>query len=176
MDRGSFTEHDGRPAVRFERTYPHPVERVWAAVSEPEGLAHWFPSTVSLEPRAGGTIAFSGDPHMEPTTGTVLRYDPPHALSFTWGGDELHFELAPTSDGGCTLVLIDVLEARDTAARNATGWTVCLGELEKHLAGREAPGPHQADTEPFQPLYDSYVAAGMPHGAEIPGRPASVEE
>ena len=37
-DRGTYVEHDGRPAVRFVRHYPHPAERVWAAVSEPAGL------------------------------------------------------------------------------------------------------------------------------------------
>jgi len=35
MDLGSFIEFEGRPAVRFERTYDHPVERVWAAVTDP---------------------------------------------------------------------------------------------------------------------------------------------
>lgn len=168
-DRGTFTEHDGRPAVRFERTYPHPVERVWAAVSEPEGLAHWFPSTVKIEPRAGGVIEFSGDPHLEPDTGEVLRYEPPHALAFTWGGDELHLELTPRGENGCTLTLINVLEARDTAARNAAGWTVCLAELHKSLQGAAPSGPHGDTAEPWRPLYEAYVADGMPHGAPIPG-------
>lgn len=43
MDLGTYIEHNGRPAVRFERTYAHSVDRVWAAVSDPEELAHWFP-------------------------------------------------------------------------------------------------------------------------------------
>lgn len=172
MERGTFTDHEGRPAVRFERTYDHPVERVWAAVSEPEGLARWFPSTVRIEPRAGGVIEFEGDPHMEPTSGTVLRYEPPHAFSFTWGGDELHFELAPEGDSGCTLTLINVLEARDTAARNAAGWTVCLAELDQSLTGAASSGPHGDLAEPWKPVYDAYVADGMPHGAQIPGAEA----
>ncbi len=52
MDPGTYVELDGRPAVRFVRTYPHPAERVWLAVSTPEGLAHWFPAQVALELRA----------------------------------------------------------------------------------------------------------------------------
>ncbi|MGH3693962.1 MAG: SRPBCC domain-containing protein [Pseudonocardiaceae bacterium] len=51
MDRGTYLEHDGRPAVRFQRTYPHPIERVWAAVTEPDELSHWFPCAVQIEPR-----------------------------------------------------------------------------------------------------------------------------
>ena len=30
-DNGTYLEIDGRPAVRFERIYDHPVARVWAA-------------------------------------------------------------------------------------------------------------------------------------------------
>ena len=64
-DLGSYVEHEGRPAVRFVRTYPHPVERVWRAVSDPAELAHWFPSAVTVEPREGGRITFSDDPYTE---------------------------------------------------------------------------------------------------------------
>src|SRR4029450_2344427 len=72
-DRGTYVEHDGRPAVRFTRRYPHSADRVWAAVSEPAGLQHWFPSRVELEPRVGGRIAFRDDPNLpEETSGTVL--------------------------------------------------------------------------------------------------------
>lgn len=172
MDLGTYTRHDGRPAVRFERTYPHPIERVWAAVSEPEQLAAWFPSSVHLEAREGGTIEFSDDPNLEPSKGIILAYDPPHQLAFTWGGDELHLELT-ASAGGCTLTLTNVLEASDTAARNAAGWTVCLAELDKHVSGDLAAGPHSETAEAWQPIYQRYVDNGMPHGAPIPGEPQS---
>ncbi|WP_181767216.1 SRPBCC family protein [Streptomyces albidus (ex Kaewkla and Franco 2022)] len=171
MDRGSYFQHDGRPAVRFERTYPHPIERLWAAVTESEELAHWFPSAVRIEPRAGGTIEFSGDPNLEPSSGTVLAFEPPRRFAFTWGGDELHFELEPAGEGSCTLTLINVLESQDTAARNAAGWTVCLAEFDKHVSGETAVGPHGDSAEPWRPLYEEYVAQGMPSGAPIPGAP-----
>ncbi len=172
MDRGAYIEYDGRPAVRFQRTYPHRIERLWAAVTEPDELSHWFPSAVQIEPRAGGTIEFSDDPNMQPTTGTILVVDPPRRCAFTWSGDELHFELEPVGDSDCRLTLINVLEARNTAARNAAGWTVCLAELEKHIRGDVADGPHSDTAEPWRPHYDAYVADGMPSGAEIPGAKA----
>ncbi|MFC4530041.1 SRPBCC family protein [Sphaerisporangium dianthi] len=172
MDLGTYGEHQGRPAVRFERVYAHPVERVWQAVATPEGLAHWFPSAVELEPREGGTITFSGDPNMEPTTGTVVAFEPPRLLAFTWGGDELRFGLEPAGDHGCRLTLVNVLGETDAAARNAAGWSVCLAELDKHLAGAEAHGPHSATALSWKPLYEAYVASGMPSGAAVPGMPA----
>jgi uncharacterized protein YndB with AHSA1/START domain len=165
---GTYVQHQGRPAVRFERRYSHSIEKVWAAISTPEGLRHWFPSDVNIEPYVGGTVAFSGDPHLASMTGTVLMYDPPKALAFTWGGDELHFELEAIDAGTCRLTLVNVLSAENTAARNATGWMVCLAELDKSLEGIASGGPHSGDALEFQPIYDEYVSSGMPFGAEIP--------
>jgi uncharacterized protein YndB with AHSA1/START domain len=167
-DRGTYVEHEGRPAVRFRRRYAHPTDRVWAAVTTPEGLAAWFPSSVAFAPRAGASITFSGDPHLPTTHGEVLAFEPPHRFVFTWGGDELHLTLEPLADGGVELTLLNVLGRRDAAARNATGWTVCLAVLRRALAGEPHHGPHGDDVEPFRPLYDAYVAAGMPAGAPIP--------
>jgi hypothetical protein len=76
--------------------------------------------------------------------------------------------LAAVGDSGCQLTLINVLEARNTAARNAAGWTVCLAELDKHLRGEVVHGPHSDTAEPWREHYDVYIADGMPYGAEIP--------
>lgn len=170
MDLGTYIEQDGRPTVRFERTYAHPIERVWSAITDPDELARWFPSAVRMEPRVGGTVEFSGDPYAEASTGTVLAYDPPRRLAFTWGDDELYFELRQAS-GGCILTLVDVLESRDAAARNAAGWMICIGELERSLAGELRSGPHSESAEPWQPIYDRHVAAGLPSGAPFPEEP-----
>ena len=167
-DLGTYVEHEGRPAVRFRRRYAHPVARVWGAIATPEGLAAWFPSGVAFDPRAGAAIEFTGDPHLPTTHGTVLAFEPPRRFAFTWGGDELHLTLDPLADGGTELTLLNVLERRDSAARNATGWTVCLSVLDRTLAGERHQGPHGDDVAPFRPLYDAYVAAGLPAGAPIP--------
>ena len=127
---GTYIELAGRPAVRFERTYPHPVDRVWRAVSDPAELPRWFPSRVEYEPRVGSTMRFSGDPHAEDVVGTLLAWDPPHRLAFTWGDDEVHLALEEV-DGGCRLVLVNVLADPQAAAMNAAGWHVCLDELAR---------------------------------------------
>jgi uncharacterized protein YndB with AHSA1/START domain len=170
MDLGSFIEFEGRPAVRFERTYIHSVERVWAAITDPGELAHWFPSSVELEQRAGGSISFSGDPHTSRQTGVILVFDPPRRFAYTWGGDELHFELDPLAAEQCRLVLINVLADRSAAARNAAGWDLCLDELAKLIASRPGAGPHADSAAAWQERYDAYVATGMPSGADIPTR------
>ncbi|MGH2718832.1 MAG: SRPBCC family protein [Actinomycetota bacterium] len=168
MDPGTYIEVGGRPAVRFVRTYPHPVERVWAAVATSEGLGQWFPAQVALELQVGGRVTFSGDPLTEDHPGTVLACDPPCHLAFSWGDDELYFDLEPVGAGECRLTLTNVLAQRNAAARNAAGWAVCLGELDKHLAGLATGGPHSSSALPWEPLYRAYVEAGLPSGAEVP--------
>jgi uncharacterized protein YndB with AHSA1/START domain len=173
MERGSYVEHRGRPAVCFVRVYEHAIERVWSAVTDPRELRAWFPSEVRVELRKGAKIFFSGDPHTEDLAGDVLECDPPRLFVFTWGEDEVRFELEPIAPGGCRFTLIDVLGERAAAARNAAGWEVCLSELDKHVAGEPAHGPHADGAEPWQPHYDAYVAAGLPSGAPVPEPPGS---
>jgi Activator of Hsp90 ATPase homolog 1-like protein len=55
---GSYVEVDERPAVRFVRIYPHPIDRVWMTTTDPGELAHWFPAPeVKIELRLGGASA-----------------------------------------------------------------------------------------------------------------------
>ena len=170
MDLGTYIEYQGKPAVRFERTFPHSIDRVWAAVTESEELARWFPSGVDHEAEVGGVIAFHGDPYSNPDTGTILEFDPPTAFGFTWGPDKLHLTLEQLGES-CRLVLINVLSEANTAARNASGWTVCLAEFDKVLAGVRSGGPHSESADAgFEGIMAKYVAAGMPSGAAIPSK------
>ena len=153
---GTYETYEGKPAVRFERVYPHPVERVWRSITVPDELASWFPSQVEVDLREGGAMRFTDDPHLaEPMDGRVVELDPPKVFAFLWGKDLLRLELAPEGDG-TRLTLIQTLEP-DEAARNASGWHVCLDKL-----GGE-------DTD-WEPLYEEYQRRGVPAGAEIPGR------
>ncbi|MFF7945889.1 SRPBCC family protein [Streptomyces griseorubiginosus] len=158
-----LTLDDGRPAVRFSRTYDQPADRVWRFVTDAEELAHWFPSRAEIELRPGGTIRFSGDPHMPDSTGRVLAVDEPRHLSFEWGGDELHFDLEELDGERTRFTLTNVLVAADTAARNGAGWEVCLAALDAHARG-EHP-----ERRPWKDLYEAYVDAGIPSGAPVPG-------
>ncbi|MET9581091.1 SRPBCC family protein [Streptomyces massasporeus] len=164
-----LTLDDGRPAVRFSRVYDHPVDRVWQFVTDADELERWFPSRAEIELRPGGTVRFSGDPHMEDSTGRVLAVDPPRHLAFEWGGDELRFDLEETGEKSTRLTLTNVLDAQDSAARNGAGWEVCLAALDARARGEETAGPHAGADAPWQELYAAYVAAGMPSGAPVPG-------
>ena len=170
-DLGTYVEVDGRPAVRFGRTYPHPIKRVWEAVTTSEGLAHWFPANVEIDLRPGGVVTYQGDPYSEARPGRVLACDPPSYLVMTWGNDELRFHLESLDDGATRLTLIDVLDGRDAASRNAAGWHVCLDELDDQLIGKKTDIPQSSTAKPWRSLYDGYVTAGLPSGAYVPTGP-----
>ncbi len=170
---GTFvTLDDGRPAVRFTREYDHPVDRVWQFVTDPDELAHWFPSRAEIDLRPGGTVSFSGDPALEDTTGRVIAVDAPRHLSFTWEDDELHFDLEEPTDERTRFTLTNVLGTENTAARNSAGWDVCLAALDARARGERFEGPHAGAGAPWQELYAAYVAAGVPSGAPVPGMDA----
>lgn len=129
---------DGRPAVRVRRVYPHPIEKVWRAVTTAEHLGAWFPSPVEIDMRPGGAMTFTAFAGEEGATGTVEAVDPPRLLSFTWGGDRLTFELTPV-DAGTAFTLTHVFDDRAGAASFATGWETCLSGLRHVLVDEPVP-------------------------------------
>ncbi len=131
---------DGRPTVRVERHYAHPIEQVWLAVTSPEHLAAWFPSPVEVDLRPGGAMRFAAFEGDDAAAGTVEEVDPPHHLAFTWGTDRLIFDLR--ADGaGTQFRLTHLFDDRAGAASFATGWEQCLAGLRHVLAGERPPAP-----------------------------------
>ncbi|MGW5198237.1 SRPBCC family protein [Streptomyces spiralis] len=164
-----LTLDDGRPAVRFSRTYDHPVERVWRFATDPDELSQWFPARAEIDPRPGGTVTFGGDPNLPESTGRVLAVDRPRHLSFTWGDDELRFDLEQLDGRHTRFTLTHVLAAENTAARNGAGWEVCLAALDARARGERFEGAHAGMSAPWKGFYEGYVAAGVPSGAPVPG-------
>lgn len=140
MPADQFLTREGRPTVRVERTYPHPIEKVWQAVTTPEHLGQWFPSPVEVDLRPGGAMRFRAFDGAPAAHGTVEVVDAPRRLTFTWGTDRLTFELAPAGDG-TTFTLIHSFDDRFGAPSFATGWDVCLAGLRNVLAGEPLPAP-----------------------------------
>jgi uncharacterized protein YndB with AHSA1/START domain len=173
---GTLVTIDGKPALRFERRYRHPMERVWRAISDPGEMARWFPSNVEGERTVGAQLTFFDEEQRaaareagEPTRadgpmfrGTVVTYDPPKVFSFTWGGELLRFELLPDGDD-TILVFTQVLSHQSVAARNGAGWHMCLTALDD-LLDEAVEG-----TVDWTDVYDDYVerigpALGVPSG------------
>jgi uncharacterized protein YndB with AHSA1/START domain len=117
-----------RPALRFERRVPYPVERVWQAVTMPAELERWFPGVADWKPEAGEVFQVGGE------QGEISEFDPPHLIAWTFAGKHHRVELQ-AQGSGCLLTFTYVFDDRPAAAQWAAGWDTYLNRLEPHLAG-----------------------------------------
>jgi uncharacterized protein YndB with AHSA1/START domain len=133
---GTLEELDtGRFQLRFTRTLAHPQDTVWRAITEPEQLANWFPTTIEGERAAGAPLRFSfPGGEAPPFEGEMLAFEPPSLMELRWGPDIVRLELRPTATG-TELTLLDTLDERGKAARDGAGWHACLDSLEAALSG-----------------------------------------
>jgi len=148
---GTLDRAGDRWQLRFVRRLPHPPEKVWRAITEPEHLAAWFPTEVRGERAAGAPLEFvftSGK--APPTEGEILVFDPPTTFELRWDKEILRFDLRRDGDG-CVLTFVDTFDELGKASRDGAGWHACLDVLEHHLAGAEppwSPEEHWADVHP----------------------------
>lgn len=159
-----FGEVIGEGAVRFERLFPGPIERVWAFLTESEKRGKWL-APGPMELRVGGAVELRFrhadlSPAVEETPERFKRYEghvlrgrvticePPRRLAFTWGddpaaGSEVTFELTPR--GGKIHLLLTHRRLADKPAMLSVsgGWHTHLAILADNLEGR-TPRPFWA--------------------------------
>ena len=165
----TFDTVDDRPVLGFERRLSHPVDRVWRALTEPDELAGWFPSSVTLELGVGGRMSFTFEDGTR-LEGEITELDPPRLLAFNWGEDRLRFDLEPADGGHASVLHLTVaLGERNKAARDAAGWHVTLDRLERRLGGEATVAPSERPTDEWRGYYDEYARRGLPTGAPVPG-------
>ena len=167
LERG---EHE--VTLRFVRWLPHPPVKVWRALTEPEHLAAWFPTTVEGERAAGSELRFGfTQVQAPPFEGRMLAFDPPALMELIWGDERLRFELTP--DGAGTLLTFMASFAElGRAARDGAGWHVCLDLLGYDLDDAAAPWPQN---DRWRAVHSEYVARFGPAAATI-GPPAELAE
>jgi uncharacterized protein YndB with AHSA1/START domain len=162
---GRLEQSDGRWQLRFMRRLPHPPEKVWKALTEPEHLSAWFPTDIHGERAPGARLSFEFRNGEGPTIeGEMLAYDPPRLLEMRWGeGETLRFELEAV-DTGTRLTFVDRLSQLGKASRDAAGWHSCLDLLAVELDGATvpwAPGERWAD------VHGAYVERFGPEASTI---------
>jgi len=147
------TKTDGGYTARFERRLKHPVEKVWAFLTETEKLAKWFPELSIDDLREGGVVKFDmQDGTFEELK--ILELKPLKVFEYMWGEDQVRFELYPEADGSCRLVLIEKIhKLTDHSPKDLAGWHVCLDVLAAVLDDREAK-PHG---EQWEKRYAEYA-------------------
>src|SRR4029453_15869968 len=96
-------ESDGRQRLEFRRSWPDPIEDVWAALTEPDRLARWI-GVYEGERHAGGTGTFAmtqeeGEHAGSPTT--IVECNPPRRLVVEWGKQDADaWRVGPPLRGG----------------------------------------------------------------------------
>ena len=150
---GTGTLHtvDGRPMLRFERRLPHPVAKVWRAITDPKELSGWFPWQLELDLRPGGTISFTHPTGAVTAPDAVItELDAPRVFAYRWNDEDLRWELTPDGDA-CVLVFTHVFRERPAAAKVAAGWHLSLDALGAVLDGTPVA------TDGWQELNTAYV-------------------
>jgi uncharacterized protein YndB with AHSA1/START domain/catechol 2,3-dioxygenase-like lactoylglutathione lyase family enzyme len=79
---------DNGDAIIHDVVYPHPIERVWRALTTSEALAEWLMPN-DFAPEVGHRFTFRTGPE-QGWNGVVdcqvMELDPPHRVSYTWRG------------------------------------------------------------------------------------------
>jgi uncharacterized protein YndB with AHSA1/START domain len=155
---------DDRWQLRFTRTLPHPRDKVWRAITEPEQLAKWFPTTIEGGRITGAALHYSfPGGQAPPMEGEMLAFEPESLMELRWGPDVLRMELRSVPEG-TEFRLLHTLEQRGKAARDAAGWHVCLDALEAALAGAADSREQMAA---WSEVHPRYVQSFGPEAATI---------
>ena len=112
----------------------HPPEKVWKALTDPKHLREWAPFDADGNlGKTGNTVKLTtvGTPQPYASETKVTRADPPNALEYSWGGNDMKWELEDY-DGGTRLTLWASIN-RNYIAMGAAGWQICLDVLD-HLS------------------------------------------
>ena len=101
-----ITERSQIETIAFEFDLPHPPEKVWRALTEPELLAEWLLPTIGfkLEPGAEFTLKTQPYPGWDGTVNCrFVEIEPLRKLRYTWTVPFLDtvvtFTLTPTPSG-----------------------------------------------------------------------------
>jgi uncharacterized protein YndB with AHSA1/START domain len=138
-----------KPSLTIKRRFNAPPEKVYAAWTQPEKLAHWMgpvgTKTVQAECdlRVGGRYAIkmvmANDEH--DVSGVYREIVPNEKLSFTWAWKttperESLVTVTFKADGGGTIMTLLHEQFFDEEARDRhrSGWTGTMDKLEKYLA------------------------------------------
>ncbi|MGH6957570.1 MAG: SRPBCC domain-containing protein [Caulobacteraceae bacterium] len=170
-----------RYTIEYVRTYPHPIERVWRAVSDPAEVATWFWGPGRSEQRLGGGYHFGAE--VDGFEGTIAAFEPPRLIRYGgtapgassyWG-----FELQAVR-GGTRVVFVQHIEPGEHPAKDwprdppgtpadtpwwpgtLSGWHRGLDHLGALMDRRPWRRPDTAARESLDQRYRDHMLATLP--------------
>ncbi|HEY1414751.1 MAG TPA: SRPBCC family protein [Caulobacteraceae bacterium] len=150
-----FTRKADIIEVQIRRRLEDDLDRVWAAMTEPEHLVQWLaPGRIEL--RVGGAARLNFEDSGIVIDSTVTAFEPPRLLAYSWSAPgepdrPVRWELEPDGDA-VQLMLTLCLPAGEDAGRACAGWEAHLEMLAAELAG----APMKFPFELFKAARDAY--------------------
>jgi uncharacterized protein YndB with AHSA1/START domain len=165
IPNGFIAVEGNHATLTFKRRLQHPIEAVWAAITDPEQRAEWFGITM-IDGRAGGTIEtiVEGPPvpsAQRTVSGRILVWDPPRVFEHEWNQllvekSVVRYELV--AEGDATIL---TFTHRGLGLANAKGYIsgthAFLDRLDAHLRGIDLPDWKQRYAEVQRAYYRDYL-------------------
>ena len=156
--------------IDVTRTYPHPIERVWAALTSAEALAAWLmPNDFAAEAEREFTFRTRPRPGFDGIVRCrVLELEPPTRMVWSWAGGKIDttvtFTLSEDTPGHTTLRMRQLgfqgLAAQLTRRILESGWIKMYdGRFPAYLDRDRGPDPDpnpNPDTAPDPTLDSDY--------------------
>jgi uncharacterized protein YndB with AHSA1/START domain len=176
--RGAEVRKDGEKwTLVLVRELRHSPEKVWQALTDPAHVREWAPFDADGNlGTAGNTVTLTtvGAPTPHVTETKVTRADAPKVLEYTWGGNDIRWELEPVG-GGTRLTLWTNIDHR-FISMGAAGWHIALDVLDRLIAGQpmgRIAGPAAMKFGGWQRLNAEYAKQ---FGVETPAWPPTAAQ
>jgi uncharacterized protein YndB with AHSA1/START domain len=167
---GSLRAADGVGVVRIEDRYDTTIDDLWAALTDPAHLTHWY-GQVEGDLRPGGAFRVYLEADDVESTGRVEACEPTQRLLVTtretdesWRKGQgappfdAAIEVTLTADGDQTILVIEVKGMPlNVLAAYGAGWQIHAEDLAAYLAGRER-GDAEARWDELVPPYQDLAA------------------
>ena len=135
--QGAEIRKDGEKwTLILVRQLRHSPEKVWHALTDTTELRAWAPFDADRNlDVAGRTVKLTtvGAPAAHVSDGTVKRADAPKVLEYSWGDNDIRWELEALN-GGTRLTLWHKIDRR-FISMGAAGWHICIDVMDRLLDG-----------------------------------------
>ena len=157
---GILERRGGKDVIRFQRRIPHPIERVWAAITTPAELLGWW-GDAEIDLREGGRFVLrwlntDDDGNRAEMHATITALEPPRLLETE--GDihgVLRWELDPDGEGTMLTFSSTLDLPEEFRFQTIAGWHFHLDTLGEALDG-QAYEWSRWDIRDFLPILHRY--------------------
>ena len=181
--RAELARFIDRWTIEYVRTYPHPIERVWRAITDPQEISAWFwPARFDF--RVGGSFAFGPDdtdlcgvfetiepPRYVRFKGPFPAENPEGYFQFTLeavtAGTRVRFlqhftpGIVPHPEWGADPLDHPAAAVNPWRAGTLTGWHLALDALGRLLSGETIAEPSLEESG-LLPVYREHMLATQP--------------